>query len=918
MATIVIYPYLSPRIIEVLAPDTSISIQELVDLVRDWEDEDDNMSFDSIISAAGKEDLGSGVTVGITATLNNAQIMFTGRTTPLDDGAGRTCDATDADGLQLYVDDADFITDGVAAGDTVYNATTGSMAVITEVVDQYTLNHLTLSGGATTTWTNGDSYVVYENVQCSIDGGNLVALDSTNTSISSTLPSPNVQIVRTSSSSATLQELGAVQYSSFNGGITIDIDNITGKAVSGTAFPIGTPEAPCDNIDDAFTIADSRGFPTFYVIGDLDITAALPDLENFNFIGESQTKSAITIADAANVYRCEFQDATISGTLDGESSINQCIIETLVYVNGTIYNSLINGGIELGGGSVAHIINCASGVPGTATPYVDMGGSGQSLGVRNYNGGLELRNKTGADSVSIDLNSGQIILDSTVTDGDIVIRGIGKLTDNSTGTTNVIADDLLNKENITKANWDKVWLDIDHGVPGTAFPIGTIETPSNNFTDALTILNGLGTEKMHIHGNITLDQDLSDITIEGHGYSSAVITLNSKLLSGVKFEKLTITGTAATGGQFSGNECRLNSVTNVRGSWDNCVFYGNFVIDSGQTWNGDKSSFPEANSVINMNGTSNFGMANVSGGFALINSTNVANTIGITGIYLLTLDASCTAGTALTAGIGIMTNNSTMSTIDRTLPQATINNLETLFFNNQMNEVIYESTGTAGTAFPIGTLQFPCNNITDSMAIAAANNIGKILFKDSATISTGVDVSDFVLKSDDFNSVITVEDAAICNNTVFSYANVTGILDGGSRIENSIAEDITFLNGSIKNTLLKGAMVLGGGVDSILTNCYTEGIVVIDMGGEGQSLTVSNFNGMIQLTNKTGTDDVHITINSGEIMFTATVTDGTIYCKGVGRITQDLSKGAQIFDALNDMSDIIKPPGGILRVNQID
>jgi hypothetical protein len=55
--------------------------------------------------------------------------------------------------------------------------------------------------------------------------------------------------------------------------------------------------------------------------------------------------------------------------------------------------------------------------------------------MRNYNGGIELTNKTGSDSVSIDLNSGHIRLASSVTNGTIVCRGVGKLTDNSAGAT---------------------------------------------------------------------------------------------------------------------------------------------------------------------------------------------------------------------------------------------------------------------------------------------------------------------------------------------------------------------------------------------------------------------------------------------------------------------------------------------------
>ena len=74
-------------------------------------------------------------------------------------------------------------------------------------------------------------------------------------------------------------------------------------------------------------------------------------------------------------------------------------------------------------------------------------------------------NKTGADSVSIDLNSGQVVLEATITDGTIVVRGSGELTDNSTGTAVVVSNGLLNNEAIGKATWDA--LIADHSVTGS-------------------------------------------------------------------------------------------------------------------------------------------------------------------------------------------------------------------------------------------------------------------------------------------------------------------------------------------------------------------------------------------------------------------------------------------------------------------
>lgn len=72
----------SPRVITIPAPLTAISVQDLHDTVRDLEDEPSAMQYPHLIDSAGKEDLGGGVAVGITATLQNARLAFAARGGP--------------------------------------------------------------------------------------------------------------------------------------------------------------------------------------------------------------------------------------------------------------------------------------------------------------------------------------------------------------------------------------------------------------------------------------------------------------------------------------------------------------------------------------------------------------------------------------------------------------------------------------------------------------------------------------------------------------------------------------------------------------------------------------------------------------------------------------------------------------------
>jgi hypothetical protein len=219
----------------------------------------------------------------------------------------------------------------------------------------------------------------------------------------------------------------AIEYSSFGGGVTVDVTS----QWSGTEnSEIGTPLKPVNNMVDGHAIASARGFGTFYIVGDVDLDDSVSSYEGHLFIGESPTKTTVTIDPSADVLGCEFYDSTLVGTLDGDSKLIDCQFSDLTYVNGTIERCTLNAGtVYLGGGVKADFITCRSGVPGQATPTIDLGGSGQSMTMRGYHGGIKLVNKTGTDQMSLDLDSGQVILGSTITAGEIVVRGVGKLID---------------------------------------------------------------------------------------------------------------------------------------------------------------------------------------------------------------------------------------------------------------------------------------------------------------------------------------------------------------------------------------------------------------------------------------------------------------------------------------------------------
>ena len=255
--------------------------------------------------------------------------------------------------------------------------------------------------------------------------GNFYSQDGTSPFL---LPENNSVLLEQEVSSlvdSTVNQLPEIEGMSFGGVVSIDLTS----PYQGTAYPVGNMEYPVNNFADAVLIAESRGLIILSVRGDADISGA-EDLSGFIIEGQNPTLSRITVGATANVYRTSFRYMTIAGTLDGDSEIKGCIIDGLDYVSGRIIGCGFTGlPVVLGGNVQASILDCWSEVAGDATPTIDAGGTGQSLIIRGYVGGIKFTNRTGTDAMSIDFESGQFIADSTISNGVIYVRGnVGKVT----------------------------------------------------------------------------------------------------------------------------------------------------------------------------------------------------------------------------------------------------------------------------------------------------------------------------------------------------------------------------------------------------------------------------------------------------------------------------------------------------------
>jgi len=449
-----------------------------------------------------------------------------------------------------------------------------------------------------------------------------------------------------------------LQFATFNGGVWVDVINGT----TGTTYPMGTPSSKVDNFLEALVIAGSD-FDTLFINGDAVVDSS-QDFSDYKLVGQGVNLSNFTLHADATFIDSTFSQATITGTLDGDAHIYDCIINGLNFVSGVIDSCILNSAtITLGGNQVAHFVNCMSGVPGVGTPTIDMGGSGQALALRNYNGGVKLQNKTGTDSVSIDLNSGHVILDSTVTNGEIIVRGVGKLTDNSNGAT-VRAELVsgLDVQDIHGQVQREVWIDSSLASNGNGYQ----QSPYNNITDAVDDAEASGITTLVVLDDITLDRDLKNMAVRGVG--TPVIDLAGYDLKGSEFHRVRLEGVYTS--PIIVQESVLLTGMWLNGHFENCALAGDlFCVDAGDVYMKNSASAIAGLSrpTISMNGigSSKMSVRGHGGGLTIKDCNNVLDEVtvemGLGGS--LTFDSSCTAGTMVARTTGKFVDETNGATV---------------------------------------------------------------------------------------------------------------------------------------------------------------------------------------------------------------------------------------------------------------
>ena len=262
----------------------------------------------------------------------------------------------------------------------------------------------------------------------------------------STLTVPKVIYIKPSESETIQLNSEAIVYSSFSGAVWLD--SINGYDNLGSATePNGNQERPIVSATLALEVCGIRGFRTINLVENYDFILG-DDISNKMVTGISHVTTVVDIGYDAECYRAIFHKLDITGILDGDSEIDNCVVRDIVYFNGHIHNSGLAGTITLGGNKPAKITGCSM-LEFNSPVIIDCAGSGQDAIIDDYRGAITIDNLTGANQIGLGLNGGVVTITSGCTDGTIVIQGNYELVDNSgVGCTIITNEKIMVKADI--------------------------------------------------------------------------------------------------------------------------------------------------------------------------------------------------------------------------------------------------------------------------------------------------------------------------------------------------------------------------------------------------------------------------------------------------------------------------------------
>jgi hypothetical protein len=207
--------------------------------------------------------------------------------------------------------------------------------------------------------------------------------------------------------------------------VYIDVDN----GVPGTDEGIGVPTNPVNNIADARTIANRDGLRKYFVLGAIVLDQAH---DRWSFEGTAAERATEIDMNGWSVDKSAFKNLRLTGQMLGAIDCSECGLQVFSEISGQFRECGFLSNFSLKAGTNSNFSDCFSEVAGTGSP-VCVFGANATASFRNYSGGLRISSMAAGAIASVDLDPGKVYIDASCSGGELLIRGVGTLTDEASG-----------------------------------------------------------------------------------------------------------------------------------------------------------------------------------------------------------------------------------------------------------------------------------------------------------------------------------------------------------------------------------------------------------------------------------------------------------------------------------------------------
>lgn len=371
-----------------------------------------------------------------------------------------------------------------------------------------------------------------------------------------------------------------------NGFVYFDSSKSNDQSVLGVD---GTPTNPVSDETAAKTLADELhlGTKKIMITGEF---AAYENMSGYEF-HSAPGGMARFIQDGKELINNRFYNLSISGTatfsIDNTNQLFNCIIEDNASISGRLFNCWIENHILAV--NILKLYECYG-----DDVYIDCtGAAGETMDIYDLHCvNLSFSNMADTGLVNCHFTSGpSIAVQSTCADWGIFLTGIIRSIYLEPGSDIILEDLTIHLDKADRSFNTSQYIDgyshynEDSGVTNAEFgahgmpnsPLGSVEAVYN-------MGYSLGTKKIMIRGDMTLDRNMDGFEFCGFPGGDNRLIVDGQSIVGCTFRNLNVSGEAfAVSDTNRYFDCQIQDGTNVAGMMQRCQLNQNVKID-GITW----------------------------------------------------------------------------------------------------------------------------------------------------------------------------------------------------------------------------------------------------------------------------------------------------------------------------------------------